>query len=201
MDEQLGEYRRQQRERAAKAAVLAKQAGAKGRYRYWASILAIVAVSAVWLLGARTRAEAGAGRGDRVAFPVAGVCPKPEGMGICVEECTGHADCASDGMLCCSNGCGHVCVRPVDPTAKMPEAKCMLMVVLRDKEAPEVKKELLEMVETPQSHQDLAGLGMIFLDYGTGHARACCGAYGALAGHASVKSVEFDGRAPDCANL
>jgi len=40
-----------------------------------------------------------------------GACPKPTGFGICVEACSGDGDCP-DNEKCCSNGCGHVCMRP-----------------------------------------------------------------------------------------
>jgi len=41
----------------------------------------------------------------------AGACPPAEGPGICVELCSSNDDC-SNGQLCCSNGCGHVCTDP-----------------------------------------------------------------------------------------
>ncbi|XP_062977424.1 kunitz-type serine protease inhibitor B1-like [Elgaria multicarinata webbii] len=37
-------------------------------------------------------------------------CPKPSGSGICVEECSSDASCGP-GKKCCSNGCGHVCMK------------------------------------------------------------------------------------------
>lgn len=40
------------------------------------------------------------------------MCPSP-GLGLaglCLEMCAGDDDCAS-GELCCSNGCGHACMR------------------------------------------------------------------------------------------
>ena len=40
-----------------------------------------------------------------------GACPKPTGFGICVEACSGDGDCP-DNEKCCSNGCGHVCMKP-----------------------------------------------------------------------------------------
>ncbi|CAG0889724.1 unnamed protein product [Darwinula stevensoni] len=38
-------------------------------------------------------------------------CPIPWGWGLCVELCSSDADC-SEGLLCCSNGCGHQCMAP-----------------------------------------------------------------------------------------
>ncbi|XP_065920034.1 kielin/chordin-like protein [Dysidea avara] len=47
-------------------------------------------------------------------------CPvvDPDSFGICPEDCSIDSDC-SNGQLCCSNGCGHVCMEPVptDPCA------------------------------------------------------------------------------------
>uniref|UniRef100_A0A8C3XSL0 WAP domain-containing protein n=1 Tax=Chelydra serpentina TaxID=8475 RepID=A0A8C3XSL0_CHESE len=33
---------------------------------------------------------------------------RPQGPGICLEECSGDDSCPP-GQKCCSNGCGHVC--------------------------------------------------------------------------------------------
>ncbi|ELU05868.1 hypothetical protein CAPTEDRAFT_206127 [Capitella teleta] len=41
-------------------------------------------------------------------------CPDNTGsFGICVEQCTSDDDCEGADMLCCSNGCGHVCNKGV----------------------------------------------------------------------------------------
>ena len=40
-----------------------------------------------------------------------GQCPRPEGYGVCWEQCSSNDDC-SGNQLCCSNGCGHVCIDP-----------------------------------------------------------------------------------------
>uniref|UniRef100_A0A674IWG6 WAP domain-containing protein n=1 Tax=Terrapene triunguis TaxID=2587831 RepID=A0A674IWG6_9SAUR len=37
-----------------------------------------------------------------------GACPRPQGLGVCVERCQGDYSCPP-GRKCCSNGCGHVC--------------------------------------------------------------------------------------------
>ncbi|XP_048354746.1 kunitz-type protease inhibitor 4 [Sphaerodactylus townsendi] len=39
-----------------------------------------------------------------------GECPKPTGAGICVEQCSSNDDCSA-GEKCCSNGCGHACMK------------------------------------------------------------------------------------------
>ena len=43
-----------------------------------------------------------------------GLCPKPKPgqVGICVEACSGDGDCKG-AKKCCSNGCGHVCMKPL----------------------------------------------------------------------------------------
>lgn len=53
-------------------------------------------------------------------------CPpvEPGQMGICVEECSSGEDCHSGGQMCCSNGCGHVCMEPVD--APKPKKKALM---------------------------------------------------------------------------
>ena len=40
-----------------------------------------------------------------------GLCPKPVG-GWCVEECSGDGGCKG-AKKCCSNFCGHVCMKPL----------------------------------------------------------------------------------------
>uniref|UniRef100_A0A672FWT5 WAP domain-containing protein n=1 Tax=Salarias fasciatus TaxID=181472 RepID=A0A672FWT5_SALFA len=37
-----------------------------------------------------------------------GVCPRPSGFGICIQECNNDFECQAD-QKCCSNGCGNVC--------------------------------------------------------------------------------------------
>lgn len=52
-----------------------------------------------------------------------GVCPNTEGMiGICVEGCRDDSDCNST-QKCCSNGCGHVCMKPGKYCTKIKTAK------------------------------------------------------------------------------
>ncbi|XP_078001190.1 uncharacterized protein LOC144453723 isoform X8 [Glandiceps talaboti] len=54
--------------------------------------------------------------GEHCEMPISvQVCPPVfEGMsGICAEMCQGDYSCSS-GMKCCSNGCGHSCIQPVN---------------------------------------------------------------------------------------
>ena len=46
------------------------------------------------------------------------MCPTvpPGTSGTCAVECTDNSEC-NNGQLCCSNGCGRVCVGPVDNCA------------------------------------------------------------------------------------
>ncbi|CAM5152269.1 unnamed protein product, partial [Eretmochelys imbricata] len=39
-----------------------------------------------------------------------GSCPKPLGAELCAELCTSDGSCP-EGEKCCSNGCGHQCIR------------------------------------------------------------------------------------------
>ena len=41
-------------------------------------------------------------------------CPKmPDGtVGLCVEMCKDDSECGD--QMCCSNGCGHMCMDPVN---------------------------------------------------------------------------------------
>ena len=43
-----------------------------------------------------------------------GRCPPVKGPGVCAELCV---NCAARGMVCCSNGCGHQCMKPVSPVS------------------------------------------------------------------------------------
>ena len=63
-----------------------------------------------------------------IATTVTIECPAPgEGFGLCEEACNSNSDC-SDGQLCCSNGCGHQCMTPVeDPCAVSVTTKLMMI--------------------------------------------------------------------------
>lgn len=55
--------------------------------------------------------------------PSSDSCPQPVGIGLCVELCfkAGAGDDCPPGQICCSNGCGHVCLDPVvEPTIDSP---------------------------------------------------------------------------------
>ncbi|KAI0240898.1 hypothetical protein LSAT2_005925, partial [Lamellibrachia satsuma] len=43
-----------------------------------------------------------------------GICPPllVGTVGTCVERCSNDADCPTDSK-CCSNGCGHVCMKAI----------------------------------------------------------------------------------------
>lgn len=47
------------------------------------------------------------------------MCPPPPDFGTCVELCGKGNEC-EDGFMCCSNGCGHTCQKPVEAS----EPKC-----------------------------------------------------------------------------
>ncbi|XP_023933615.1 WAP four-disulfide core domain protein 18-like, partial [Lingula anatina] len=47
-------------------------------------------------------------------------CPDPPFFGFCWEGCTADSNCTGI-QLCCSNGCGHLCMDPVD---------CVMLLVL-----------------------------------------------------------------------
>lgn len=45
--------------------------------------------------------------------PSSGSCPPPsDGFGVCVEQCSSDSGCPS-GQLCCSTGCGHLCMNGI----------------------------------------------------------------------------------------
>jgi len=52
-------------------------------------------------------------------------CPpvSPDTAGICSEECSNDDDCDA-AMMCCSNGCGHVCTHPAVTPYHAPPYDC-----------------------------------------------------------------------------
>lgn len=52
-------------------------------------------------------------------------CPplEPDAVGACAEMCSGDSGCDA-GLKCCSNGCGHSCMRPVSIPYVAPPAAC-----------------------------------------------------------------------------
>ncbi|XP_042299854.1 papilin-like, partial [Sceloporus undulatus] len=51
---------------------------------------------------------------------IVGKCPKPQGAGLCVENC-GSNDVCGPGKKCCSNGCGHQCIKVTGGRRRRPE--------------------------------------------------------------------------------
>ena len=45
--------------------------------------------------------------------------PKPDQIGICVDACCQGDDDCSGSEKCCFNGCGHVCMKPLDMSINM----------------------------------------------------------------------------------
>ncbi|KAI0222576.1 Kunitz-type serine protease inhibitor 6 [Lamellibrachia satsuma] len=58
--------------------------------------------------------------------PLLGRCPPVKGPGVCAELCV---NCAARGMVCCSNGCGHQCMKPVSPVSPPRPHYCYLPAV------------------------------------------------------------------------
>eukprot|EP00927_Polykrikos_kofoidii_P051235 TRINITY_DN45022_c0_g1_i1.p1 TRINITY_DN45022_c0_g1~~TRINITY_DN45022_c0_g1_i1.p1 ORF type:complete len:338 (-),score=61.74 TRINITY_DN45022_c0_g1_i1:180-1193(-) len=188
MDPQLEAYRLKQRERAASAAAVASTGQRKSVWILAAGVVPIVS----GILAMRSmRTE-----------DVQGVCPTPVGVGACVEECT--KDSCPQGMLCCSNGCGHVCMKPVDGKQAPPSRTCTLLAVLHDKSTKGNKAALEEKARAvltghpqPDRVTAMSALGIISLSYIAGREADCCKVYDELARMtAEIDSVEFDGRAP-----
>ncbi|XP_026120026.1 WAP four-disulfide core domain protein 18-like [Carassius auratus] len=48
---------------------------------------------------------------QKCAIEKPGSCPKPTGVGLCAEMCSGDGSCPNN-QKCCSNGCGHQCMDP-----------------------------------------------------------------------------------------
>jgi hypothetical protein len=190
MDPQLEEYRRKQRERAAASS---KSAATSGK-RSWIVVGAVATVVVCIAIASQLSvADAAAGTSTLVQ----GTCPKADGLGVCVEECSAHSDCASQGKLCCSNGCGHVCMAPVKPGAAPAKKKCTLMVTLAEEGA---EAAVLQAVPAPSSRDLMQSIGILTLEYAPGRSSDCCEAERILRGMPeAAKYVEYDGRAPDCA--
>lgn len=128
-----------------------------------------------------------------------GVCPPvAEGqVGICQHECDFNADCA-DNKLCCSNGCGHICIDPMD-LASTPHkaAECSMMLTFQQKPDNAIVESLMGQIPEPIKKSFLHGVGILILDYGI-NTEQCCKATRFLSRHENVKSVEYDGPTPDC---
>eukprot|EP00811_Abedinium_folium_P016199 NODE_25140_length_598_cov_1.384289.p1 GENE.NODE_25140_length_598_cov_1.384289~~NODE_25140_length_598_cov_1.384289.p1 ORF type:complete len:158 (-),score=21.22 NODE_25140_length_598_cov_1.384289:40-513(-) len=118
-------------------------------------------------------------------------CPAVDdrSIGICVEACASDSSCPV-GRLCCSNGCGHVCMSPESVEVKHT-SPCKLIVTLGKANADSI----LAVVPSPHKSKTLKGLGMMILDYADRIAH-CCRAHRQVEGLA--KAVEYDTGAPDC---
>jgi len=189
MDPQLEEYRRKQREKAAASAAASEKAGRQNQFFAVGAGMVLL----IGMLAAVSLQHAPQGAMGSVSRP-AGVCPKATGVGVCVEECSVDKPCPGD-KLCCSNGCGHVCMTPVDPNALPPARPCTLMIVpvnIND------SAKLVTQVPKPESHNVLRGVGILILNYGKGRDEECCRAHEWMSGAENVKSSEYDGYEPTC---
>eukprot|EP00438_Fugacium_kawagutii_P015496 Skav213069 [mRNA] locus=scaffold4152:78665:79036:- [translate_table: standard] len=121
-------------------------------------------------------------------------------MGICLEECGTSSDCEAAGKpghLCCSNGCGHVCTRPA--SKKAPRAQTYeLMAAVADVKAFSLLKAI---VPVPLSSSELRGVKILMLKYAVDQRHDACLAFRKLQDHHDVKSVEWEGLAPKCAEI
>mmetsp|Transcript_17053 Transcript_17053/g.32023 ORF Transcript_17053/g.32023 Transcript_17053/m.32023 type:complete len:204 (-) Transcript_17053:83-694(-) len=199
MDPQLEEIRRKQKERFAAAAASTNE----GRSRTFRNLAIFSLIFTAMLMFAAR----GVGVGGVDAAPVSmtggaagsvtGQCPDTDGMvGMCVEECSGHQDCAAEGKLCCSNGCGHVCMAPETPGPKKPSGRqCTILAILEKTEAVDA---VMEAAPKPDSHNLMASIGILSVTYQAGRAHDCCKAFKALGAREEVSSVEYDGKPPDC---
>eukprot|EP00811_Abedinium_folium_P016847 NODE_25781_length_575_cov_4.754464.p1 GENE.NODE_25781_length_575_cov_4.754464~~NODE_25781_length_575_cov_4.754464.p1 ORF type:complete len:165 (+),score=18.45 NODE_25781_length_575_cov_4.754464:42-536(+) len=118
-------------------------------------------------------------------------CPKlkDHAAGICVEKCSSDSDCPV-GRLCCSNGCGHVCMLPESEEVKHKNP-CRLTVTLGDATADDI----LAVAPPPHKSKTLKRLGMMTLDYADSIAD-CCRAHRQMQGLG--KAVEYAAGVPDC---
>lgn len=131
-----------------------------------------------------------------VVADAAGVCPPATGLGICVEECSDHAECHP--KLCCSNGCGHVCLPAADANMPPEPTSCVITATLKE---DATFAALLQLVPAPVSHQELAAVRILILNYGQEHEADCCEAAKSLKeAPSAVNSVEFDSMPPPCAS-
>jgi len=150
----------------------------------------------------------------------AGVCPDTTGMvGACVEDCSSDDGCKEQGTMCCSNGCGHVCMVPEVPGQAADGRKCVLKVTLAESEGANTKAGILRSVcavmgmcgekKAPSVYDVLkkakarnpivwSPLGILLLHYED--SSACCSAQRALQTVPdTAKIVEYDGPKPSCA--
>mmetsp|Transcript_57529 Transcript_57529/g.106261 ORF Transcript_57529/g.106261 Transcript_57529/m.106261 type:complete len:252 (+) Transcript_57529:101-856(+) len=135
-------------------------------------------------------------RGDSSTEPA---CPSPEGMvGTCVEACSDHSDC-QEGQLCCSNGCGHVCMGSAEARQMSSGSQCSVIVVFpRDTaNVTQSSADVLALVPSPDSTRLLTALAMVTFHYGA-RDTDCCAASAALASSELVRTVEYGDDIPAC---
>lgn len=195
MDPQIEEYRRKQRERAAADAKKSAAIVPSSMKQSWPIVAVVFAAVALFAV-VNTQST----QSTQSSRSPVGTCPEPVGIGVCVEECSTHADCQTDDMMCCSNGCGHVCMAPEMPgqVKTTPGKKCSLLVTLAGKDTSE---RALSAVPAPSSHSVLSAVGILILSYAAGHSSDCCAAERALLALPDVAEfVEYDGAKPSCAS-
>eukprot|EP00927_Polykrikos_kofoidii_P019676 TRINITY_DN19223_c0_g1_i1.p1 TRINITY_DN19223_c0_g1~~TRINITY_DN19223_c0_g1_i1.p1 ORF type:complete len:277 (+),score=45.00 TRINITY_DN19223_c0_g1_i1:57-887(+) len=133
-------------------------------------------------------------------------CPVITGGGACVIACT-EGSCLN-GQLCCSTGCGRICMDSADIDSMQPAMGCTLQLSLQDQFANgdvKVMKDAASaaMKGAPQPDSSkLTNERIIALTYNVGREGDCCKTRDVLAVNtATVKSVKFDGIAPpQCAS-
>mmetsp|Transcript_43158 Transcript_43158/g.99459 ORF Transcript_43158/g.99459 Transcript_43158/m.99459 type:complete len:250 (+) Transcript_43158:104-853(+) len=127
-------------------------------------------------------------------------CPSPESgmVGTCVEACTENSDCA-EGELCCSNGCGHVCIGAEAVSKKSSGSQCSVIVVFPRDTANVTKSsmDVMALVPKPDSARLMTALSMATFYYGARDSD-CCSANNALASTELVRSVEYGDDIPGC---
>uniref|UniRef100_A0A7S1FCH2 WAP domain-containing protein n=1 Tax=Noctiluca scintillans TaxID=2966 RepID=A0A7S1FCH2_NOCSC len=128
------------------------------------------------------------------------LCPPllPGIVGTCVEECAPSEDsaCGPD-MVCCSNGCGHSCVPPLDPAAPKRSAcpaTCKLIVSLEE----HIDMDVVLSNLPASAHVDqLKALRIMIMSY-EDKVPDCCTAFRVAKSMDDVKSVEFEGFTESC---
>merc|ERR1712228_852719 len=97
-----------------------------------------------------------------------GVCPPvvKGQVGTCQHECDSDAECAGN-KLCCRNGCGRVCMKPVKKGYKPPPAECSMMLTFQQKPNNVMVESLIGTIPKPDGKQFLGGVGILILRYGT----------------------------------
>eukprot|EP00931_Biecheleriopsis_adriatica_P016523 TRINITY_DN12147_c0_g1_i2.p1 TRINITY_DN12147_c0_g1~~TRINITY_DN12147_c0_g1_i2.p1 ORF type:complete len:191 (-),score=33.72 TRINITY_DN12147_c0_g1_i2:325-816(-) len=128
--------------------------------------------------------------------------PVEEGqVGVCVEECSSDTDCET-GQLCCSNGCGHVCMKPAPAGGTVAkagaQAKTSLYAMIAVYAKGSVAAEILPDLPSPHRVQDMQRMNMVILHYHREPEKNSCEAFQTLSKHPKVESVEWDGPHPDC---